>query len=171
LGKKKNLRLLELGEAPTGRERWTLRAIEGGFLVQEPDRSVDSAAEWRCVTEREPTDAERRDLEFAWNVCRSVKSNAIVFAADRAVTGVGAGQPNRLESFRLAGMKAGDRAKGSVLASDAFIPFADGLEAAIEYGITAVVQPGGSLRDDEVIAAANRAGVAMLFTGVRHFLH
>ena len=112
-----------------------------------------------------------RDLRFAWEVVRHVKSNAIVLARDEAVVGVGSGQPNRLESVRIAIAKAGDRAAGSVLASDAFFPFADGLEAAARRGITAIVQPGGSVRDDEVIAAANQAGIAMVFTGVRHFRH
>lgn len=171
LAKKKQLRLLSIDTSENAREQWTVRAIEGGFLVQEPDRSPDDAGVWRTVSERQPTSAELRDLQFAWEVCRSVKSNAIVFARDQAVTGVGSGQPNRLESVKIAAAKAGDRSAGSVLASDAFFPFADGLEAAIAAGITAVVQPGGSVRDDEVIAAANQAGVAMLFTGTRHFLH
>ena len=123
------------------------------------------------VTVRPPDAREWRDLEFAWHAVRHVKSNAIVLARERAVTGVGSGQPNRVESVRLAVSKANDRAVGSVLASDAFFPFADGLETATAAGVTAVIQPGGSVRDDEVVAAADRAGVAMLFTGVRHFRH
>lgn len=112
-----------------------------------------------------------RDLRFAWRVVRHVKSNAIVLAQNEAVTGVGAGQPNRLESVHIASRKAAERAAGSVLASDAYFPFADGVEAAIASGITALIQPGGSIRDNEVVAAANAAGIAMVFTGVRHFLH
>lgn len=170
LSRKKQLRLLAVETRETA-ERWSIRAIAGGLLLQEPDRRNDDQAEWRTVTARSPTEAERRDLAFAWQVCRSVKSNAIVLAVDRAVSGVGSGQPNRLESVRIAVAKAADRAAGSVLASDAFFPFADGLEAAIAAGVTAAVQPGGSIRDNEVIAAADQAGIAMLFTGTRHFLH
>ena len=171
LSRKKQLRLLAVDQPVTGTERLTLRAIEGGLLVQVPDRRSDDPTTWRTVTNREPTAEERRDLLFAWNVCRSVKSNAIVLASREAVTGLGSGQPNRLESVKIAVSKAGERSNGSVLASDAFFPFADGLEAANTAGITAAVQPGGSVRDDEVIAAADRAGIAMLFTGTRHFLH
>lgn len=171
LKRKKQLRLLSLEAGASGEERWTVRAIEGGLLVQEPDRRADDPSSWTVVTDREPTGAERRDLGFSWEACRYVKSNAIVLAQDEAVLGVGSGQPNRLESVKIAVSKAGDRSKGSVLASDAFFPFPDGLEVAIAAGITAAVQPGGSVRDAEVIAAANRARIAMLFTGVRHFLH
>jgi phosphoribosylaminoimidazolecarboxamide formyltransferase/IMP cyclohydrolase len=123
------------------------------------------------VTKRAPTESERADAAFAWHAARFVKSNAIVIAKDQAVRGVGAGQPNRVESVRIAVSRAGENAKGAALASDAFFPFADGPEAAISAGVTCIVQPGGSVRDDEVIAAADAAGVAMLFTGVRHFLH
>jgi len=171
LGRKKSLRLLKIDLSGVGRERMTIRAIEGGLLVQNPDTNADDFTDWKVVTDRQPSETERTDLEFAWNVCRAVKSNAIVFAQGLAVTGVGSGQPNRLESVRIAASKAGDRAAGSVLASDAFFPFADGLEAAIGAGITAAIQPGGSVRDDEVIAAANKADIAMIFTGRRHFLH
>lgn len=171
LKRKKQLRLLRIDGTAIGKARWTVRAIEGGLLVQEPDRNADDPATWRCVTERTPTADEMRDLVFAWEAARGVKSNAIVLARDEAVTGVGSGQPNRLESVKIAVAKAGDRASGSVLASDAFFPFPDGLEAGIAAGVTAAVQPGGSMRDEEVIAAANRAGITMLFTGTRHFLH
>ncbi len=126
---------------------------------------------WRVVTAREPNAQEMDDLAFAWHAVRHVKSNAIVLARDRALTGVGSGQPNRLESVRIAVDKAGERAAGSVLASDAFFPFPDGLETAIAAGVTAAIQPGGSVRDEAVIAAADRAGVAMVFTGTRHFRH
>ncbi len=174
LGKKKALRLLRLPAAavnapPTG--DWDIRPIAGGLLLQTPDTEADDPAAWRVVTERAPDPREQADLLFAWHAARHVKSNAIVLARDGAVIGVGSGQPNRLESVRIATSKAGDRAAGSVMASDAFFPFADGLEAAIAAGVTAVIQPGGSVRDDEVIAAANNANVAMLFTGARHFRH
>jgi phosphoribosylaminoimidazolecarboxamide formyltransferase/IMP cyclohydrolase len=171
LQRKKQIRILELGSIESGGDQWAIREIRGGFLVQDSDTAFDDPTSWAVVTERQPTDAEMRDLIFAWEACRHVKSNAIVLAKGEAVTGVGSGQPNRVESVRIAVAKAGSRSAGSVLASDAFFPFADGLETAITAGVTAVVQPGGSVRDDEVIAAANRAGVAMLFTGTRHFLH
>lgn len=171
LRKRRNLRLLAVPSAANGREQWTIRAIEGGFLVQQPDREPGDRRTWQAATKRLPTADEEKDLAFAWQVCRSVKSNAIVLAYDQAVTGVGSGQPNRLESVRIAASKAGRRAAGSVLASDAYFPFADGLQAAAATGVTAVIQPGGSIRDDEVIAAADEAGIAMIFTGMRHFLH
>jgi phosphoribosylaminoimidazolecarboxamide formyltransferase/IMP cyclohydrolase len=141
------------------------------LLVQEPDPGGADAGRWQVVTERGPTDAEVRALELAWRVISWVKSNAIVLAQENRIVGIGAGQPNRLESVTIASRVAGEDAAGSVLASDAFFPFADGIEAAIAVGVTAVVQPGGSVRDEEVIAAANRAGIAMLFTGERHFRH
>ena len=169
--RRRNLRLLAVDPAVVANERWTVRAISGGFLVQQSDRMPFDPSSWTVASKRTPTDEERRDLIFAWQVCRSVKSNAIVLASDRAVTGVGSGQPNRVESVRIAVSKAGDRAPGSVLASDAYFPFADGLQTAIAAGITAAVQPGGSIRDEEVIQAADAAGVAMFFTGERHFLH
>lgn len=173
LGRKKALRLLQMpaldGE-PSDAE-WDVRPIAGGFLVQTVDREVDDPDQWRIVSERSPDAREMADLIFAWHAVRHVKSNAIVLVRDRAVIGVGSGQPNRLESVRIAVAKAGDRAARAVLASDAFFPFADGLELAMAAGVNAAVQPGGSVRDDEVIAAANRAGIAMLFTGTRHFRH
>ena len=175
LGKKKNMRLLEMGEADALTSRTTevdIRSITGGFLVQTADSALDDEPSgWEVKTERHPTEKELHDLTFAWRVCALVKSNAIVLAKDSAVLGVGSGQPNRLESVAIAARKAGDRSVGSVLASDAFFPFADGLKAAIEAGATAVIQPGGSMRDKEVIEAANSAGIAMVFTGQRHFRH
>lgn len=174
LGRKKALRLLAM---PSGAESamsaadWDVRPIAGGLLVQTPDVGIDDPGAWQVVTEREPDARELADLVFAWRAVRHVKSNAIVLARDRALTGVGSGQPNRVESVRIAVAKAGERVAGSVLASDAFFPFPDGIEAALEAGVTAAVQPGGSIRDDDVIAAANRAGAAMLFTGTRHFRH
>ena len=173
LGKKKTLRLLlmpsEAGAACTA--DWDVRPIGGGWLVQTPDTGRSDLDAWQVVTAREPDDREWNDLAFAWHAVRHVKSNAIVLARDRALTGVGSGQPNRLESVRIAVAKAGERAAGSVLASDAFFPFPDGLEAAIGAGVSAAIQPGGSVRDDAVIAAADRAGIAMVFTGTRHFRH
>lgn len=174
LGKKKGLRLLRMPderEHPAGSADWDIRPIAGGLLVQTADAAFDDPALWRVVSDRQPDARELADLRFAWHAARHVKSNAIVLARDLALTGVGSGQPNRLESVRIAVSKAGERAAGSTLASDAFFPFADGLEAALAAGISAVAQPGGSVRDDEVIAAANRAGAAMLFTGIRHFRH
>ena len=171
LTKKKNLRLA----APTGvRPRpLSLRSVNGGVLVQELDRSqLDMNPEgWRIVSRRQPTAAQLADLAFAWRAARHVKSNAIVFVKDRATVGVGAGQMSRVDSVMLAGHKAGERARDAVMASDAFFPFADGIVAAAKHGISAVVQPGGSVRDDEVIAAADELGLAMAFTGTRHFRH
>jgi phosphoribosylaminoimidazolecarboxamide formyltransferase/IMP cyclohydrolase len=172
LSKKKQLRLLELSsmsDRPAHAKQ--IRTIAGGMVIQEQDQSRDDASAWRTVTKRAPTESERRDAVFAWRAARFVKSNAIVLVRDLAVRGVGAGQPNRVESVRIAVNRAGEHAKGAALASDAFFPFADGPEAAMSAGVTCIVQPGGSVRDDEVIAAADAADVAMLFTGVRHFLH
>jgi len=171
----RNIRILELPAADDSRAiplaPYDLRPIVGGVLVQEQDDAEDDSSRWNVVSERKPTERELANMEYAWAAARLVKSNAIVLAADRAVLGVGAGQPNRLESVDIAVRKAGSRAKGAALASDAFFPFADGLERAIDAGVTAVVQPGGSVRDTEVIAAANRAGIVMMVTGVRHFRH
>ncbi len=141
------------------------------MLVQQPDIEAEDPAGWKVVTNKQPTGQEMADLEFAWRVMPLIKSNAILFVKDEAVVGLGAGQPNRLESVAIAARKAESKAQGAVMASDAFFPFPDGIERAIEAGITAVIQPGGSLRDDEVIDAANKAGISMLFTGRRHFRH
>jgi phosphoribosylaminoimidazolecarboxamide formyltransferase/IMP cyclohydrolase len=169
LVRRKKLRVLQAHgvHAPTTR----ISRIADGYLVQTADADDPEGAGWQVVTERAPTEAERADLAFAWRVVRHVRSNAIVFARQGATVGVGAGQMNRLQSVRLAAEQAGERAQGCALASDAFFPFSDGLEAAAAAGVTAVIQPGGSIRDDEVIAAANRLGLAMIFTGRRHFLH
>ena len=139
--------------------------------MQSADTSNEDSGSWKTVTDREPTEAECRDLALAWKVSRHIKSNSIVLAKDYAMVGMGAGQPNRVTSVHLALRLAGEKARGSSLASDAFMPFADNVEMAAEGGVAAVVQPGGSLRDDEVIEAANRLGMAMVFTGTRHFLH
>ncbi len=172
LRKKKGTRILTVPNR--GGERsldLDVRPIAGGLLVQEPDVTDESAADWSLVTEKAPTDQERRDLEFAWRVIPLIKSNAILFVKDQAIVGLGAGQPNRLESVAIAARKAGDKARGAVMASDAFFPFPDGIEQGIAAGITAVVQPGGSVNDQLVIDAANDAGIAMYFTGIRHFRH
>ncbi len=170
LKKRKNLRILEMGSVGGG-VGLEVKTVEGGFLVQTRDTGEDDPSGWRCVTKRQPTDEEMKDLEFAWKVAKHVKSNAIVLAKDRSLVGMGAGQPNRVNSVHLALRAAAERAKGSVLASDAFFPFADNVELAAGGGVGAVVQPGGSVRDEEVIQTADTLGIAMLFTGVRHFKH
>jgi phosphoribosylaminoimidazolecarboxamide formyltransferase/IMP cyclohydrolase len=174
LASKKNLRLLvaagdwrPLADA-TG---WSVRTIAGGALVQTVDQHSTSLAAATVASERAPSDAERRDLTFAWRVAKHVKSNAIVFARDNTTLAIGAGQMSRVDSVRICRAKHGDRLAGSVAASDAFFPFRDGLDSLAQAGATAVVQPGGSVRDSEVIAAANEQNLAMLFTGVRHFRH
>ncbi len=169
---KKNRRLLRV-PALTGADQ-EVRSIPGGFIVQDRDRPEAEGA-LKVVSERAPTEAERAALAFAWRAIVGVKSNAIVLA--RAVeggfttVGIGTGQPSRVDAVGLAVQKAGEQARGSVLASDAFFPFADGVEAALRAGVTAIVQPGGSVRDDEIIAAANQQQAVMAFTGVRHFRH
>lgn len=167
---KKNLRLLEVPVAATN-EELELKRITGAMLVQEPDHRSVAEPEWKTVTERAPTAAERHALAFAWIVCKHVKSNAIVFANEGQTLGIGAGQMSRVDSVKIAVMKAQMALAGSVVASDAFFPFPDGVEEAAKAGAKAVIQPGGSVRDNEVIAAANRLGLAMVFTGVRHFRH
>lgn len=171
LTQKKNIRLLQL---PTNyrRDALELRQISGGMLVQQPDVFDEfSSHSWQLVSGEAADATTRRDLEFAWRACRAVKSNAILLANDGASVGVGMGQVNRVDSCHLAVTRAGDRAVGSVAASDAFFPFADGLQVLLDAGVRAVVQPGGSVRDEEVIAAAKAAGVTMYFTGERHFFH
>lgn len=169
---RKNVRLLKVNQLdltqPTA-ESLDYRRVDGGLLVQYRDRGA--ASEWKPVTKRLPTEKERADLEFAWKVCKHVKSNAIVLAKDGMVIGVGAGQMSRVDSVQIAIRKAGERVKGSVLASDAFFPFRDNVDAAAAAGVTAIVQPGGSQRDADSIAACDENGLAMLFTGVRHFRH
>lgn len=180
--KKKNLRLLLTGEMPAAvRDGFTMKTIGGGLLIQSRDNGFVADSDLKVVTKRAPTDQELADCRFAWTVAKHVKSNAIVYAKDGATAGVGAGQMNRRDSARIAAAKAAEAAetygwaepktKGSAVASDAFFPFADGLMAAVEAGATAVIQPGGSMRDDEVIAAADEAGLAMVLTGMRHFRH
>ncbi len=176
LAAKKQLRLLELPLLGEGRDAWVsepreLRTIPGGLLVQSRDLAQATPANWRVVTKRAPSADELHALCFAWNVVKHVKSNAIVLACADVTAGIGMGQTNRVDSVRIAAQRAGERAKGAVLAGDAFFPFADGLIAAAEAGVVAVAQPGGSVRDAEVIAAADERGLAMVFTGVRHFRH
>lgn len=174
LARKKNLRLLALRPWPGRSRQLELRTVAGGLLAQERDARVDDVRAAKVVTRRAPTAEELAALDFAWRVCRHVKSNAIVYARAGALLGVGAGQMSRVDASRIAAMKAreaGHDLGGAVVASDAFFPFPDGVEVAVEAGATAIVQPGGSVRDDQVVAAADRLGVAMVFTGTRHFKH
>ena len=167
-GKRKDLRLVEV---TASRQTVALKAISGGLLLQDADTHALDRAMLKVVTQRAPTEAEMRDLLFAWNVCKHVKSNAIVYARDGRTVGVGAGQMSRVDSARFGAEKSILGTRPSVVASDAFFPFADGLEQVAQAGATAVIQPGGSVRDQDVIDSANRLGVAMMFTGVRHFRH
>jgi phosphoribosylaminoimidazolecarboxamide formyltransferase / IMP cyclohydrolase len=172
LVRKKNLRILRTGAPAGDLVEW--RPLPGGALAQVADRfqaDGDAPKSWQLVSGEPVDEAALRDLAFAWRACRAVKSNAVVLASDGATVGVGMGQVNRVDSARLAVARAGDRAAGAVAASDAFFPFADGLQVLLDAGVRAVVQPGGSVRDEEVIRAAQTAGVAMYFTGVRHFAH
>jgi phosphoribosylaminoimidazolecarboxamide formyltransferase/IMP cyclohydrolase len=186
LARKKNLRLLEVGPmpspatrhrgsltlaTPSGRDQLELRGVRGGLLVQERDDVDLIEGDLRVVTSRGPTEREWADLRLAWTVCRYVRSNAIVIARDRQVVGIGAGQMNRVEPVRLATRQAGERARGAAMASEAFFPFPDAVEEAIRAGVTAVIHPGGSVRDAEVTAAAEAAGIALVTTGIRHFRH
>jgi len=182
VGAKKNLRLLLAGGVPDPRATGLVaKTVAGGLLVQSRDNAVVDEMQLKTVSKREPTAQELADLRFAFRVAKHVKSNTIVYAKDRATVGIGAGQMSRVDSARIAARKAEDAAtaarlaqpltRGAVVASDAFFPFADGLLVAIEAGATAVIQPGGSVRDDEVIRAADEHNVAMVFTGVRHFRH
>jgi phosphoribosylaminoimidazolecarboxamide formyltransferase / IMP cyclohydrolase len=165
---KKNLRLVEVKAAP---QKWILKNVSGGILLQDNDSRPLQDTDLKVVTQRAPTPEETRALLFAWKVCKHVKSNAIVYARDGQTVGVGAGQMSRVDSAKIGAMKAQLPLKGTVAASDAFFPFADGVEEIARAGATAIIQPGGSQRDPEVIAAADRLGLAMLFTGVRHFRH
>jgi phosphoribosylaminoimidazolecarboxamide formyltransferase/IMP cyclohydrolase len=175
LAAKKNVRVLATGDWPrTPVASLDYRRVDGGLLVQDRDRALLRPEEIRVVTRRAPTGAELADLMFAWRVAKYVKSNAIVYARDGMTIGVGAGQMSRVYSARIAAIKAADEGlevRGSVMASDAFFPFRDGVDAAAAAGVTAVIQPGGSVRDEEVIAAADEHDMAMVFTGVRHFRH
>jgi len=174
LAGKKNLRLLDMSATAGDDFGWQLKAVGGGLLIQTPDNMPAQPAAWKCVTDRQPTPEEMDALSFAWRIVKHVKSNAIVYARAGVLVGVGAGQMSRVDSVRLGANKARElnhALEGTVLASDAFFPFPDGVEEAAKVGVTAVVQPGGSLRDKEVIAAANAHKLAMVLTGVRHFSH
>ena len=171
LAKKKNLRVIEVGDTPWAPLDLAMRSISGGMLVQNDDRLQPDTSTWTVATERAPTEQEMVDLVFAWRVAARVTSNTIVLAKDGQAVGIGAGQQNRRDAGVIAAEKADGRAQGGACASDAFFPFRDGLDAAASAGATAVVQPGGSIRDEEVIAAANEQGIAMVFTGQRHFKH
>ena len=167
---KANVRLLKVPlPTTTGAQVW--RQIDGGLLCQTADDRADDEQAWQIATNDQPSAAQLVDLRFAWAACRFVKSNAIALAADEALVGVGAGQMSRVDAVELALRKAGDRARGAVLASDAFFPFDDSIHTAATAGVAAIIQPGGSRRDDEVIAAANQHRMPMVLTGTRHFRH
>ena len=174
LASKPSMRVLECGAPSAGADSWDIRSIRGGLLLQSRDYDNLDTATAKTVTARHPTEAELTDLMFAWLVVRFVKSNAIVFARGGRTLGIGAGQMSRVVSTRIAALKAEEEhlpLAGAVMASDAFFPFRDGIDSAAQHGISAVIQPGGSIRDDEVIAAANEHGIAMVFSGARHFRH
>jgi phosphoribosylaminoimidazolecarboxamide formyltransferase/IMP cyclohydrolase len=175
VSKKQNIRVLTCmqwgSERPVERD---FKRVAGGLLIQDRDIGEVPPADLRIVTKRAPTDREMQDMQFAWKVAKFVKSNAIVYCRDNMTIGIGAGQMSRVYSAKIAGIKAADEnleVKGSVMASDAFFPFRDGIDAAAAAGITAVIEPGGSMRDEEIIAAADEHGMAMVFTGMRHFRH
>jgi len=170
LSAKKNLRLLELDIDNIQLKPYNVRSILGGVLVQEKDNEPANIDDWKVVTERQPTIQERIDLTFAWKVCRHVRSNAILVASDGATLGVGAGQMNRVGSAKIA-LNAYTQVSGAALASDGFFPFGDTVRLAYDYGIKAVIQPGGSIKDQESIDACNELNMTMIFTGKRHFLH
>jgi phosphoribosylaminoimidazolecarboxamide formyltransferase/IMP cyclohydrolase len=170
LAAKSKVRVLILPDLSSGPKE-TVKAIAGGFLLQAADDIIADTSQWQFVSDRQPTQTELEELLFAWKVCKHVKSNAIVVSSDRTTLGVGAGQMNRVGSVKIALEQAGDKAKGAILASDGFFPFDDSVRTAAAAGISAIVQPGGSLRDADSIKAANELGLVMVFTGVRHFLH
>ncbi len=168
---KANVRLLEVGDIGRAQPQWVLRHLDGGALMQEADVLADPEDIWKVVTEKQPTEAQMADLRFAWEMVRHVKSNAIVLCKNRMLLGTGAGQMSRVDSTEIAIKKAGDRSTGSSLGSDAFFPFPDSIERAAAAGVTAVIQPGGSRNDEASITACNQFGIAMIFTGRRHFKH
>ncbi len=171
---KENIRVLECGDLQKAQQSFDYKKISGGILIQDKDLSLLSSSDMKCVTSISPNESQMKDLLFAWKVAKHVKSNAIVYAKDQMTIGVGAGQMSRVYSAKIAGIKASDEnlmVKGSVMASDAFFPFRDGIDAAAQAGISAIIHPGGSMRDDEVISAANEHDIAMIFTGMRHFRH
>jgi phosphoribosylaminoimidazolecarboxamide formyltransferase/IMP cyclohydrolase len=165
---KKNLRLVEITHTP---QNWVMKNVSGGMLVQDNDLHQIKESDLKVVTKRQPTPEEKRALLFGWKICKHVKSNAIVYVRDGQSVGIGAGQMSRVDSCKIGAMKAVLPLKGTVAASDAFFPFPDGVEEIAKSGATAIIQPGGSVRDQEVIDAADRLGLAMVFTGIRHFRH
>lgn len=172
--KKKNCRVMKITGNMKPKEvtqNVVIRSVHGGLLIQTPDNTKVDRTKWKVVTEKQPDEKMLKDLEFAWAAVKNVKSNAIVFTQGTATVGIGCGQPNRLDSVRNAAAHAGEKAKGAMCSSDAFFPFPDGVEAAASHGIAAIIQPGGSIRDDAVIEAANKLGLVMVFTGERHFKH
>ena len=174
LAKKENIRVLECGELGKPKSTFDFKKLSGGLLVQDNDIELINVDNLKCVTTIKPSDSEMNDLIFAWKVAKSVKSNAIVYVKNQMTIGIGAGQMSRIYSAKIAGIKAADEnleVEGSVMASDAFFPFRDGIDAAAKAGISSIIHPGGSMRDDEVIAAANEHGISMIFTGIRHFKH
>ena len=171
LKRRRRTRILEITLAKGPTEGLDVRTVSGGVLVQTADTLEEDTTDWNVATERPPTDDEFRDLAFAWRACKHIKSNTIVLAKNNTMVGMGAGQPNRVVSVHLSLRIAGDKAKGSVMASDAYFPFGDSVEMAAEGGIIAIAQPGGSIRDEESVEAANRLGIAMVLTGTRHFRH
>jgi phosphoribosylaminoimidazolecarboxamide formyltransferase/IMP cyclohydrolase len=174
LAEKKNVRVLEAGPLDVDSMGFDMKRVNGGLLLQSRDDLLVDQQTLRVVTEQQPSEAQMNDLNFAWKVAKFVKSNAIVYAKNSQTIGIGAGQMSRVYSAKLAGIKAADEnltVAGSVMASDAFFPFRDSIDAAAKVGIKAIIQPGGSIRDQEVIDAANEAGIAMVFTGMRHFRH
>ena len=174
LAKKDNIRVLECGELGKPKTTFDFKKVSGGLLVQDNDIELINVDNLKCVTTIKPSDSEMNDLIFAWKVAKSVKSNAIVYVKNQMTIGIGAGQMSRIYSAKIAGIKAADEnleVEGSVMASDAFFPFRDGIDAAAKAGISSIIHPGGSMRDDEVIASANEHGISMIFTGIRHFKH
>ena len=174
LAKKENIRVLECGELGKPKTTFDFKKVSGGLLVQDNDIELINVDNLKCVTTIKPNDSEMNDLIFAWKVAKFVKSNAIVYVKNKMTIGIGAGQMSRIYSAKIAGIKAADEnleVEGSVMASDAFFPFRDGIDAAAKAGISSIIHPGGSMRDDEVIAAANEHGISMIFTGIRHFKH
>ena len=174
LAKKENIRVLECGELGKPKTTFDFKKVSGGLLVQDNDIELINVDNLKCVTTIKPSDSEMNDLIFAWKVAKSVKSNAIVYVKNQMTIGIGAGQMSRIYSAKIAGIKAADEnleVEGSVMASDAFFPFRDGIDAAAKAGISSIIHPGGSMRDNEVIAAANEHGISMIFTGIRHFKH
>ena len=174
LAKKENIRVLECGELDKPKTTFDFKKVSGGLLVQDNDIELINVDNLKCVTTIKPSDSEMNDLIFAWKVAKTVKSNAIVYVKNQMTIGIGAGQMSRIYSAKIAGIKAADEnleVEGSVMASDAFFPFRDGIDAAAKAGISSIIHPGGSMRDDEVITAANEHGISMIFTGIRHFKH